>query len=280
MKKMKKTGRKLRKEVKLILFAIASMIIINSINVNAKESTDFSMIEVPSIDRQESLKESVTVIPEVDPNGNTVEKKPEMVSVPVEKTGIDVSQWNGIIDWQSVKDSGIDYAIIRIGYGDNIPSQDDETAIYNMAECTRLDIPFGVYIYSYATDVSMAQSEAAHVLRMIQGYKLSYPVYFDMEDRSTVSIGTDNLGTVADTFCSAINSAGYKTVIYSNTYWFNNILISPVFEKYEKWVAQYNDICEYQGSHVMWQYTSSGTVPGISGSVDMNISYETELREK
>lgn len=247
MKKIKK--RKLKKEVKLFLFLFGFFIMSSCFSINVK-ATNLDVAET---------KQAKTLIP-----------------VSVEKTGIDVSKWNGMIDWQSVKDSGIDYAIIRIGYGNDDPSQDDEWATYNINECIRLDIPFGVYIYSYATNQAMALSEASHVLRMIDGQQLIYPVYLDMEDNSTKGIGSEMLGNIASTFCAAIKDAGYDVGIYSNTAWFNNVLIDPRFDSLSKWVAQYNDTCEYQGSYTMWQYTDSGRVPGISSSVDMNISYETE----
>ena len=203
--------------------------------------------------------------------------KPTYIEVPVEKHGIDVSVWNGKIDWQSVKDSGIDYAIIRIGYGGDIESQDDTWAKYNMDECTRLGIPFGVYIYSYATTPEKALSEADHVLRMISGYQLSYPVYLDMEDKITKNLGSQTLGVIASTFCSSIQNAGHTVGIYSNTTWFHYILTDPVFNNYPKWCAQYNTTCTYTGTYTMWQHSDKGNVPGIVGNVDMNISYETAL---
>ena len=232
-------------KVFILLFAMACVLMASIMRVNAKEP--------------------VTKI------------EPEMVKVSIQKEGIDVSKWNGQIDWQSVKDSGIDYAIIRVGYGDDLSKQDDETAIYNMDECARLGIPFGVYIYSYAQNEEDAQSEASHVLRMIEGYELSYPVYLDMEEEVMSHLEEETLGIIADKFCTAINSAGYEAGVYSSTYWFNNILTSPVFDKYPRWVAQYNDICEYKGNYTMWQHSELGNVPGITGFVDMNVSYETEL---
>ena len=259
MTKMKKTRKKIRKEVKCQLLILALFIVLISVvaDVNATP---------------------MAVAPAASVVGAT--KKPEMVKVDVEKKGIDVSKWNGKIDWSAVKKSGIDFAIIRVGYGDNISAQDDEWATYNMSECMRVGIPFGVYIYSYALDESGAQSEAEHVLRMIDGYKLSYPIYLDMEDASTQNLGSKELGQIAFTFVSAINTAGYEVGVYSNTDWFNNVLTDPVFDTLTRWCAQYNDTCSYTGTYTMWQYSKSGTVPGISTSVDMNVSYETEWIEK
>ena len=103
------------------------------------------------------------------------------------KKVIDVSYHNGTIDWEKVKAAGVDGAILRCGYGDNIASQDDKQWKRNADECTRLGIPFGAYLYSYAKSTAQAKSEAEHALRLIKGYKLSYPVYYDLEEHGTES---------------------------------------------------------------------------------------------
>ena len=105
----------------------------------------------------------------------------------MQKKGIDVSSWQGTIDWQKVKSDGIEFAIIRCGYGQNIISQDDNTFKKNADECTRLGIPFGVYLYSYATSVDKAKSEAEHVLRLIKDYNLDYGIWYDLEDNETTA---------------------------------------------------------------------------------------------
>lgn len=183
------------------------------------------------------------------------------------RKGIDVSEHNGNIDWDKVKAAGIDYVIIRCGYGDDYSYQDDRYWQRNVSECERLGIPYGVYIYSYATDTSMAQSEAQHVLRLINGHNLTYPVYFDMEDNST--LGSD-FGAIAQTFCSTIQNAGYAVGVYANLNWWNNYLTDGRFNQWHRWVAQYNIECNYTGTYAMWQYSSNGYVDGISGWVDMN----------
>lgn len=183
------------------------------------------------------------------------------------KTGIDVSEWQGVIDWEQVKASGIDFAIIRCGWGMNYSNQDDSYFERNVSECERLGIPYGVYLYSYATDTAHAQSEAKHVLRLIEGHNLSYPVFFDMEDNTT--IGCD-LAAIAQTFCNAIENAGYAVGVYANLNWWNNYLTDPCFDNWYRWVAQYNSECNYDGAYTLWQYTSEGYVPGIDGYTDMN----------
>ena len=183
------------------------------------------------------------------------------------KKGIDVSEHNRNIDWEKVKAAGIDYAIIRCGYGDNYDNQDDKQWLRNVSECERLGIPYGVYIYSYAQNTDMAASEAQHVLRLISGHKLSYPVYFDMEDNST--LGSD-FGAIAQTFCSTIQNAGYAVGVYANLNWWNKYLTDTRFEQWHHWVAQYNIQCDYTGTYAMWQYSSKELVDGIDGPVDMN----------
>ncbi|MGF0031905.1 GH25 family lysozyme [Bariatricus sp. SGI.154] len=185
----------------------------------------------------------------------------------ITKKGIDVSEHNGDINWEKVKASGIEFAIIRCGYGTNRSDQDDKKWLRNVSECERLGIPYGVYIYSYATNTDRALSEAQHVLRLISGHNLSYPVYFDMEDNST--IGSD-LNAIAQTFCSTIKNAGYAVGVYANLDWWNNYLTDTRFSQWYRWVAQWSSACNYTGEYALWQYSAIGSVDGISGPVDLD----------
>mgnify|MGYP000272591562 FL=1 len=198
--------------------------------------------------------------------------------------GIDVSQWNGNINWAKVAKSDVDYAIIRVGYGDNYTYQDDTYFKKNVQGCIDNKIPFGVYIYSYAVNTTMAKSEANHVLRLINGLKLDFPVYFDMEDNSQLN-GTNNAtrGAIAKTFCNAITAKGYKVGIYANLNWWNNYLTDKAFNnsKWYKWVAQYNSQCDYKGTYQMWQSTSSGVIDGVSsacGTFDFNFWFGKKIK--
>lgn len=188
---------------------------------------------------------------------------------------IDVSKHQGVIDWDKVKADGVQGAILRCGYGDDIVSQDDAQFKRNADECTRLGIPFGVYLYSYAASIKQALSEANHVLRVIKGYKLTYPVFYDLEDPNTTQKCSKSLiGDMAEVFCNTIEDAGYKVGIYANKYWFTSILTDSRFNNWEKWVAQYYKECTYQGKYIGWQYSSTGKVNGIAGNVDMNEFYK------
>jgi len=187
--------------------------------------------------------------------------------------GIDVSHHQGVIDWPSVKNSDVDYAIIRCGYGDDLTQYDDAYWKTNADACTDLDIPFGAYLYSYASSIEEAESEAAHAIRLLEGYDLDYPIYLDLEDNKTVATcSNDLIGQMAKIFCDALQEEGYKVGIYANKNWWDNKLTSDVFlnSSWYKWVAQYNSYCTYGGNYTMWQATSSGSVPGISGNVDIN----------
>ena len=204
-------------------------------------------------------------------NGVYMNSAGEAIEGAVSK-GIDVSEHQGRIDWEKVKADGIDFAIIRCGYGNNEKSQDDKTWAYNVSECERLGIPYGVYIYSYAKTVAEARSEADHVLRLISGRSLAYPVYFDMEDNSTIGLKAELKGQIAQTFCDAISAQGYKVGVYANLNWWTTQLTSSAFDNdsWSKWVAQYNVTCDYSEPYDIWQCTSTGKVSGISGNVDVN----------
>ncbi len=189
--------------------------------------------------------------------------------------GIDVSHHQGQIDWDTVA-KHIDFAILRVGYGMDLQAQDDRQWLANVQACTRLKIPFGVYIYSHATNEEQALSEAQHVLRLIKGYKLSMPVYLDLEDEDIENNCTpEEILRNATVFCNAIEEAGYEAGIYANTYWWGKYLTSSQYDKWDRWVARYASQTGYSKPYSMWQYTSEGSVPGIQGNVDMNYWYGT-----
>lgn len=180
---------------------------------------------------------------------------------------IDVSEYQGKIDWEAVKPH-IDGAILRCGYGMDFARQDDSFFRRNADECTRLGIPFGVYLYSYADTEEKAASEADHVLRLVKGYRLRYPIYLDLEERGT----EEGAMKRAVLFGDRLEKAGYWCGVYANLNWWETHLKG--LERFTKWVAQYYSRCEYTGNNLdMWQYSSRGTVPGIAGNVDMNKCY-------
>ena len=192
--------------------------------------------------------------------------------------GIDVSAHNGKINWDRVKKQGIDFAIIRCGYGQDLTNQDDAMFARNVSECERLEIPYGIYIYSYALDENAASSEADHVLRLIKGCNPRLGIWFDMEDADGYKSrngmpSNETLVNICITFCEKIKSQGYNVGIYASLSWLKNQLNDNRLDVYDKWVAQWNITCTYTKRYVMWQYTNSGTVDGIEGYVDMNKYY-------
>lgn len=193
----------------------------------------------------------------------------------VKAVGIDVSVWQGAIDWASVKNSVVDYAIIRCGYGSDYSSQDDKQFENNVIGCRQQGIPFGVYLYSYAKNTGNAWSEALHVLRKLNEMGLSasdlaFSVYYDIEDVSQANLGSSQLASIASTFCTALSNAGYRVGVYSSKSWWVNVLTDPAFSQWGRWVAQWNSRCTYTGGHEMWQCANNGDISGISGSVDVN----------
>ena len=191
--------------------------------------------------------------------------------------GVDVSEHQGRIDWDAVKASGIDFAILRVGFGaPSFGGRVDYQFNRNISECERLGIPYGVYVYSYAFDNQQAADEASMVINCLSGHNPRLPVYYDLEDNSIIANGRQTgIALRAQVFCNRISAAGYEPGIYANLNWFNNILTDSVFKSssWDHWIAQYNSQCDYTGNYSFWQYKSNGKVPGINGNVDMNYAY-------
>lgn len=197
------------------------------------------------------------------------------------KSGIDVSYHNGVINWNEVTE---DFVIIRLGYGDNLSSQDDRQFFNNVKGCMNKGIPFGVYIYSYATNMygsASIESEVAHTKRLLSQIEgKPFCVYIDMEDNSTVGVGRDALTSFALKFCGDIERAGYKAGVYANEHWFRNYLdaIKLHDKGYSLWAAKYSQTQPSIGvSYDIWQHTSNGQTSGVNGRVDMNWLYNDSL---
>ncbi len=189
--------------------------------------------------------------------------------------GVDVSEWNGTIDWERVQEDGIEFAILRCGgtyeWSDGI--YDDDEFLRNALECERLGIPYGVYYYSSAMSSEAALNEAWFVLEQLQGLSPSLPVFIDLEYQGLNSIEyADTLATVASTFCDSMSYAGYQPGVYANISWWDYLLTDSCFDQWPKWVAQYEHYCESDDC-MWWQYTCKGSVSGIDWPVDMNIWY-------
>lgn len=191
--------------------------------------------------------------------------------------GIDVSRHQGTIDWAKVKDQ-VDFAIIRCGYGGNYVGQDDSQWKRNVSECEKYGIPYGVYLYSYATTITKVKSEAAHVIRLLKGHRPDMPVFFDLEENCIAQLGNKIVLELAKVFCDEITKAGYIYGTYANKNWFSNYLTDKWYDKYPKWLAQYSSKVTYKGTYDIWQYTDKAKVSGIKGNVDMNLAYTSYLQ--
>lgn len=186
------------------------------------------------------------------------------------KKGIDVSSNNGIINWEQVKNNGYDFAIIRLGYGNDESRQDDSQFIRNVNECERLGIPYGVYLYSYALNLSEALSEVSHALRLLKNVKsnFKYGVWFDMEDADNYKKrhGMPSNQTLVDicyTFCKHIEKAGYFAGIYASLSWLNNQLNNSKLDRFDKWVAHwYVEKTSYNKPYSIHQYTDKENIGG------------------
>lgn len=188
------------------------------------------------------------------------------------KKGIDVSSYQGQIDWTKVKPY-IEFAIIRCGYGNNVRSQDDVYYERNAEACKELAIPFGVYLYSYATNLDEARSEVLHTLRLIRDKKLEYPVFLDVEDRRQMALSKERLVEIVKYYCEEMERNGYYVGIYASLDRFKSNLDSKELDPFDKWVAEWNDRFTYNGKAGMWQHTSYEELPGIRGRVDGDIAF-------
>ncbi len=191
--------------------------------------------------------------------------------------GIDVSKWNGTIDWTAVKNSGIDYVIIRCGYRGSSQGSliEDSKFAANIKGATAAGLKVGVYFFTQAVDEREAVEEASMVLNQVKSYTISYPIFLDVEPSGGRgdSISKETRTAVCKAFCQTIQNAGYTAGIYANKTWLESKLDASSLSAYKIWLAQYAATPTYTGRYDLWQYRSTGNVTGISGGVDMNISY-------
>ncbi|MBS6235274.1 MAG: Ig-like domain-containing protein [Clostridiales bacterium] len=189
--------------------------------------------------------------------------------------GIDVSSWQGNIDWGTVKNQGIDFAIIRTGYGKTAPEvQTDAYFEQNYSGATANGIKVGAYHYSYAENVQDALQEADFCLSILNGRKLDYPVFYDIEDTIHRTMDADLMADIVEAFCGKMEAAGYRTGVYSSVNIFNSNLSSPRLDKYDRWVASWGkDVPNFNKAYTIWQY-AYGTLSGVNGNVDLNYSFK------
>lgn len=199
-----------------------------------------------------------------------------------QKSGIDVSQWQGTIDWAKVKPQ-IDFALLRAGYGDTLsyPNQIDTQWARNYSECKRLGIPVGVYFYSYATTTAMAEREADSCIALLKGKQFEYPIYYDVEEMSIFKTGKTN--EIIKAFCDKMEKAGYWVGIYIYRSAAQSYLSETTRNRYAMAIAEYGPKLNYSGQCGVWQNSSTMRYNGISGNVDHDycyVDYPTQIKAR
>lgn len=222
--------------------------------------------ELNIIEKTSSYSNSETQITEVI-NNHKNEKT---------KVGIDVSKWQGDIDWKTVKSSGVEFAMIRVGTqgGFGKDSYVDKQFVNNIENALKEDIPVGIYFYSYATTKEEAIAQAKWVIEQIKDYKITLPVVFDWESWAkfnSLDLNLYEITEVQETFLNEIQSAGYKTARYGSKNYLTNAWQET---EHLTWLAHYTNSTNYEGDYFMWQLCNNGVVPGIKGYVDINIFYD------
>ena len=187
----------------------------------------------------------------------------------MQKKGVDISEHNGSVDFQALKNAGVQFAIIRLGYGSDYVSQDDSRFSENVRKAETAGMPWGAYLYSYAKTAAMAQSEAQHALRLLGDKKPLYGVWFDVED---TQIAQTDLTATCRTFCDTLEAAGLYAGIYASLSWLTTKLSNAQLDRYDKWVAQWNSSCTYGKAYGIWQYTDKLVIGGKN--FDGNYAYK------
>lgn len=195
--------------------------------------------------------------------------------------GIDVSKYQGDVDWDKVKAAGAEYAIVRLGFRGNREGtlELDPYFIQNVEGAAKAGLNVGVYFFSQAVTIKEAQEEAAFVLENIKDYQITYPVIFDTEEMAGKNARANNLGRqlrtdIAKTFCESVKIAGYQPMIYANTKWMIMGLDLEQLTDYDLWFAYYGDNLTFPYAFSMYQYSQEGKIDGINGAVDLNLSFK------
>jgi GH25 family lysozyme M1 (1,4-beta-N-acetylmuramidase) len=195
------------------------------------------------------------------------------------RIGIDVSKWNGEIDWDKVRNAGVEFAIIRAGYrGSSTGSLvEDPYFVANIRGAQSAGIEVGVYFFTQAVNEVEAVEEASMVMALTKDYVMDFPIFIDTEgaggDGRADGLDANMRTKVCRAFCETLANEGYLAGIYASRNWYNTQLNMTELQAFSIWLAEYRSVPLYQGYYEMWQYTSKGKVDGIKGNVDMNICY-------
>lgn len=189
--------------------------------------------------------------------------------------GIDVSAFQGDIDWNKVKADGISFAILRAGYG-KVASQVDAKFFQNYRNAKAAGVPVGAYWYSYAKTVEEAKLEAAACINTLKGTQLEYPIYYDVEENSQYKLGKAQVSAIIKAFCTAMEAAGYWVGLYTNSAWYNSVIEDDIKTRYAIWIAHWGvSKPSISGQYGLWQYNvgKNNPIRGIVGDVDLDYSY-------
>lgn len=188
--------------------------------------------------------------------------------------GIDISHWQGSVDLNNAKSSGVKFVMLNAGYG-RYDNQKDQRFEENYKKAKAAGLGVGAYWYSYAVNADQALEEAKCFCRAIKGKQFDYPVAFDIEDKTQTSLSATTIGDIITTFCGYMEKQGYYVQLYSYVSFLTNKVPASVRQKYDCWIANF-DIAkpDYNGTYGMWQYTSSGKIPGITGKCDCDYAYK------
>ena len=197
----------------------------------------------------------------------------------MEQKGMDVSTFQGEIDWEKVKAAGIEFAMVRAGFGKDAGQTDAQFA-RNMAGAAKAGVPVGAYWFSYALSPEAAREEARTALEMIKPYKLAYPVAYDYEydtvryaEENGVSVTRELATACCKAFCEELEAAGYLPMVYTSLDFLRRYVDAEEIGR-DVWLAQYNETPTYEGEIGMWQHTSTGRVDGVAGNVDLDVCYK------
>lgn len=183
--------------------------------------------------------------------------------------GLDVSKWNGVIDFNRVKEQGFEFVIIRAGYG-KATSQVDPYFETNYRNAKRAGLKVGAYWYSYTTTIAGAKNEALACIEVLKGKLFELPIYYDVEEKSQIAEGPEFLGSIIDLFCQTMEAHKYFAGVYMSAAYLK-LVPMKILVKYAVWVAQWNDKCTWELTRWgIWQFTSKGKIEGIQGDVDLN----------
>jgi GH25 family lysozyme M1 (1,4-beta-N-acetylmuramidase) len=198
------------------------------------------------------------------------------------KIGLDISKWQGNVDFNKLLENNVEFVMLRVGYqkGFNGTYEIDPYFYNNIKELNKLNIPVGVYFYTYATSTKEAHEQALWVIDKIKDYKISLPVVFDFEswdNFSTLNLSLHDINEISKAFLSAIKVNGYDAMNYSSKYYLENIWN---IGEYPVWLAHYINQTNYSGEYVMWQLCNNGRIDGINGNVDIDILYDFSIIKK